>query len=182
MIDILVLVIHFSFLSLWFKGVSATQFWYSAVSKYDQEGEASEEGTSFTQIVWKGSKEVGFGISRSSDGTFFFVAEYLPSGNIRGEYESNVFQLTDEFIRAASITSSKASLIKKLFSEASFVASEPHTKDKNSNSTQQTTHEIRNISALMTSTKSSSKVVTTTASRPLLRFTSYANKVHILFK
>lgn len=79
-----------------YNGISATQLWYSVVSKFDEEGELSSEGASFTQIVWKSTRQVGFGIARSKSGKFFFVAEYYPSGNIRHQYEDNVFQLTDE--------------------------------------------------------------------------------------
>ena len=66
------------------------------VSKFDEEGELSSEGASFTQIVWKSTQLVGFGIAKSKSGKFYFVAEYFPSGNIRHQYEENVFQLTDE--------------------------------------------------------------------------------------
>lgn len=79
-----------------YNGISATQLWYSVVSKFDEEGELSSEGASFTQIVWKSTQLVGFGIAKSKSGKFYFVAEYFPSGNIRHQYEDNVFQLTDE--------------------------------------------------------------------------------------
>jgi len=81
-----------------YNGISATQLWYSVVSKFDEEGEMSSEGASFTQIVWKSTKQVGFGIAKSRSGKFYFVAEYYPSGNIRHQYEDNVFQLTDELL------------------------------------------------------------------------------------
>ena len=81
-----------------YNGISATQLWYSVVSKFDEEGELSSEGASFTQIVWKKTRQVGFGIAKSKSGKFFFVGEYFPSGNIRHQYEDNVFQLTDEEI------------------------------------------------------------------------------------
>jgi len=79
-----------------YNGISATQLWYSVVSKFDEEGELSSDGASFTQMVWKSTKLAGFGIAKSKSGKFFFVAEYFPSGNIRHQYESNVFQLTDD--------------------------------------------------------------------------------------
>lgn len=79
-------------MSLFFKGISATQLWYSMVSKFDHEGENSYEAASFSQLIWKSTTEVGFGIAED-DGKFYFVAEYFPSGNIPGEYEENVFQL-----------------------------------------------------------------------------------------
>jgi hypothetical protein len=79
-----------------YNGISATQLWYSVVSKFDEEGELSSDGASFTQMVWKSTKLAGFGIAKSKSGKFYFVAEYFPSGNIRHQYESNVFQLTDD--------------------------------------------------------------------------------------
>jgi hypothetical protein len=85
-----------------YNGISATQLWYSVVSKFDEEGESSNEGASFTQMVWKKTREVGFGIAKGRDGKFYFVAEYFPSGNIRGQYEDNVFQLTEEEMSSSS--------------------------------------------------------------------------------
>ncbi|RNA02152.1 Golgi-associated plant pathogenesis-related 1 [Brachionus plicatilis] len=75
-----------------YNGISATQLWYSMVSKFDQEGEDSLEAASFSQVIWKSTKEVGFGVAEN-DGKFYFVAEYFPSGNIPGQYDTNVFQL-----------------------------------------------------------------------------------------
>lgn len=62
------------------------------VSKFDQEGENSLEAACFSQLIWKDTKEVGFGVVEN-EGIFYFVAEYFPSGNIPGEYGKNVFQL-----------------------------------------------------------------------------------------
>ena len=44
----------------------------------------------FTQLVWKDSKEMGVGRSQSKDGTWIAVANYLPPGNVIGEYPKNV--------------------------------------------------------------------------------------------
>lgn len=81
-----------------YSGISATQLWYSVISKFDEEGEESFEGASFSQIVWKSTREAGFGIVLGNDGKFYFVAEYFPSGNIRGQYEENVFQLSNDIL------------------------------------------------------------------------------------
>jgi len=81
-----------------YNGISATQLWYSVVSKFDEEGEMSAEGASFTQIIWKSTQEAGFGVAKGADGKFYFVGEYFPSGNIRGQYDENVSQLTDDLI------------------------------------------------------------------------------------
>jgi hypothetical protein len=94
-----------------YNGISASQLWYSVVNKFDEEGESSSEGASFTQMVWKSTKQVGFGIAKSKNGKFFFVAEYFPSGNVRHQYDTNVFQLTDEeIVKSCSSLDSKISL------------------------------------------------------------------------
>jgi len=103
-----------------YNGISATQLWYSVVSKFDEEGETSNEGASFTQMVWKKTEEVGFGIAKAKDGKFYFVAEYFPSGNIRGKYEDNVFQLTDEEVSSGNgcIKQSVVDMWKQLLAKA----------------------------------------------------------------
>lgn len=94
-----------------YNGISATQLWYSVVNKFDEEGESSSEGASFTQMVWKSTKQVGFGIAKSKNGKFFFVGEYFPSGNVRHQYDTNVFQLTDEeIVKGCSSLDSKITL------------------------------------------------------------------------
>ena len=45
----------------------------------------------FTQVVWKGSKEVGIGKAFGNDGRVFVVANYYPAGNILGKFKDNVF-------------------------------------------------------------------------------------------
>lgn len=170
--------------------------------KYDEEGEMSDEGASFTQIVWKGTKEVGFGIVKSTGGVHYFVAEYLPSGNIRGQYEMNVFQLTDELIRpmvpGASLSlltvskpsGKKSSNIDTIFAKA---------KNKKLNEIGETMTFMQQdetpnepISSFSTTTLSTRKnhiyqqtisaPETTTSRHPHMKFTSYANKVifHVL--
>jgi len=44
---------------------------------------------SFTQIVWKETKEVGFAFTYK-DKTNYFSAIYKPIGNIKGMYMKNV--------------------------------------------------------------------------------------------
>jgi hypothetical protein len=152
------------------KGISATQFWYSTISEYDKEGEASNNGGSFTQIVWKSTKEVGFGIVRGNDSTFYFVAEYLPSGNIRGQYDVNVNQLTDNLMQSGSIN--------PLISSTNQVNNETISVSTSSNDLKSETID----STSLTTTKShhhhhTFKEITTTKS--VIRFTSYANKARL---
>merc|ERR1712172_191387 len=43
----------------------------------------------FTQVVWKGSTEVGVGVAQEGS-TVVVVANYSPPGNVRGQYAENV--------------------------------------------------------------------------------------------
>lgn len=49
----------------------------------------------FTQIVWKGSKEVGIGRSQMKNGTWIVIANYFPAGNYEGENAANVMPPKD---------------------------------------------------------------------------------------
>ena len=44
----------------------------------------------FTQVVWKGSKELGIGKAVKGD-KVFVVASYRPPGNYAGRFKENVF-------------------------------------------------------------------------------------------
>ena len=55
--------------------------WYSEIKDYDFEtGESTGVTGHFTQLVWKDSREVGFGIAFNG-GYLFTVANYFPGGN-----------------------------------------------------------------------------------------------------
>ena len=49
------------------------------------------EPNNFTQMVWKNSTHVGFGMAKSNDGKYYYVINYFPTGNIDGEFKKNVF-------------------------------------------------------------------------------------------
>ena len=49
----------------------------------------------FTQLVWKGSNEIGVGKAVSTDGKSIAVASYRPAGNFVGKYEQNVLPTKD---------------------------------------------------------------------------------------
>lgn len=44
----------------------------------------------FSQVVWKGSKELGVGLGRTKNGKVIVVASYWPRGNIIGQFLGNV--------------------------------------------------------------------------------------------
>jgi hypothetical protein len=75
----------------------------------------------FTQVVWKNSTQVGFGVAVAPNGSFYAVANYYPAGNFTGQFKENVLQPT-----AAN---------KKKYEKAnsSVTRSQPSVKDKESN-------------------------------------------------
>lgn len=72
---------------------AAVDAWYNEYKDYNYaQGDFSEATGHFTQLVWKGSEQVGCarkdcGASRGS----YVVCEYYPRGNIIGRFVQNVF-------------------------------------------------------------------------------------------
>ena len=76
-------------------GEEVTSYWYRGIKKYNfnnlqNNNENDIEINNFTQMIWKSTKEVGFGYSFDKKGNFYVVANYYPCGNIKGEYINNV--------------------------------------------------------------------------------------------
>ena len=84
---------------------AASKAWYKESIFYDYESMAEEPENlgsveHFTQMVWKGTEAVCFGIARSertssvfpalTEVMFVVVANYNPKGNVKGEYQQNV--------------------------------------------------------------------------------------------
>ena len=66
--------------------------WYDEVKNYDFNHPGFSMSTGhFTQVVWKGSKQLGCGISVASNYGVYSVCNYNPPGNYQGQYEQNVF-------------------------------------------------------------------------------------------
>ena len=65
--------------------------WYNEKNLYDFSLNKFQKGTGhFTQIVWKTTKEVGFGLEADDKNNICCVALYYPGGNVIGEFSSNV--------------------------------------------------------------------------------------------
>ena len=74
-------------------GKMMTDDWYDEINQYDFNNPGYISGTGhFTQVIWKGSKQVGFGYAQARDGYYYGVANYYPAGNYIGEFEDNVFE------------------------------------------------------------------------------------------
>ena len=73
-------------------GKFMTDMWYNEINDYDFKNPGFTGGTGhFTQVVWKGSKELGVGVAQAKDGTYYAVANYYPAGNDVDSFPKNVF-------------------------------------------------------------------------------------------
>ncbi|KAG6447922.1 hypothetical protein O3G_MSEX005269 [Manduca sexta] len=65
--------------------------WYSEINEFSfgKEPDILNCGH-FTQIVWKGTKELGVGSAKSKTGKLYVVANYYPPGNYSGLFVKNV--------------------------------------------------------------------------------------------
>ena len=61
--------------------------WFDENKQYNPQNEAS--APSYSQLVWKGSTKLGIGHAYSGE-KLFIVTLYEPSGNVRGQFASNV--------------------------------------------------------------------------------------------
>ncbi len=79
-------------------GISSEEIceaWYNEHQNYDYNKNKFQKGTGhFTQLVWKETKEVGFGKIDYGD-SLCLVALYYPAGNEFGEFTKNVFKLNN---------------------------------------------------------------------------------------
>lgn len=65
--------------------------WYEEKENYDFANPNSQNNTkNFTQMVWKKTESIGFGLSYSQSGNTFIVINYYPAGNTPSEYSENV--------------------------------------------------------------------------------------------
>ena len=64
--------------------------WYGEVKNHNYSGDWKSNTGHFTQIIWKDTKEVGFGKCRDKGGNIYVVANYYPAGNVLGYFKYNV--------------------------------------------------------------------------------------------
>jgi hypothetical protein len=74
-------------------GTSPVDSWYEEIKDYSFARSDYIKGTGhFTQVVWKNTTDVGFGIA-SGNGANYGVANYYKAGNFQGEFKENVPKL-----------------------------------------------------------------------------------------
>ncbi|XP_053689587.1 uncharacterized protein LOC128738462 [Sabethes cyaneus] len=66
--------------------------WYEEVKQYsfNVEPRGVIKGGQFTQMVWKGTKELGVGVGQTRSGKVIVVCTYYPRGNVLGQFVANV--------------------------------------------------------------------------------------------
>ncbi|HMG22286.1 MAG TPA: CAP domain-containing protein [Kofleriaceae bacterium] len=69
---------------------TVVKMWYDEIAEYRfPDGGFSSKTGHFTQVVWRGTTQVGCGRSQCK-GMDIFVCEYSPAGNWEGQYRDNV--------------------------------------------------------------------------------------------
>jgi len=64
--------------------------WYDELEKFNfRSGGFSMKTGHFTQVVWRGTREVGCGKSQCN-GLDVWICQYDPPGNVEGQYRQNV--------------------------------------------------------------------------------------------
>lgn len=69
--------------------------WYEEKDNYDFSTPGSQSNTkNFTQMIWKNTQKVGFGLAYSKSGNTYVVVNYYPAGNVSDKYEDNVLDVS----------------------------------------------------------------------------------------
>ncbi|XP_021201562.3 uncharacterized protein LOC110384560 isoform X2 [Helicoverpa armigera] len=74
------------------KARDCVEKWYSEINNFSfgKEPDVLTCGH-FTQIIWKGTRELGVGSAKSKSGKLYVVANYYPPGNYSGQFAKNVY-------------------------------------------------------------------------------------------
>jgi uncharacterized protein YkwD len=82
-------------LALGYGTTGSVDAWYNEITSYDYSNPGfSESAGHFTQVVWKGTSEVGCGL-KSCGGEWgdYIICSYKAAGNVIGEFADNVMPL-----------------------------------------------------------------------------------------
>ena len=73
-------------------GEEVSKNWYDENKKYNYNGDWKSGTGHFTQMVWKGTKEVGFGKFKDKSGRIYVFGNYHPDGKVIGFFKYNVIK------------------------------------------------------------------------------------------
>ena len=86
----------FSNLEICLTGEKVSENWYSEINDYDFNNPGFNDKVGhFTQLVWKGSKEIGCGAACNNKNQCFVTCNYYPPGNYLGQFNNNVLPLIE---------------------------------------------------------------------------------------
>jgi hypothetical protein len=71
-------------------GKQMSEQWYEEANNYNYNDDFQQGKGHFAQMVWRNTREVGFGRARAADGKWYAVANYYPAGNYIGQFRDNV--------------------------------------------------------------------------------------------
>jgi uncharacterized protein YkwD len=67
--------------------LDASKDWYSEKKGYTYRKIGADLSAGhYTQMVWRGTTQVGVGVAIAADGSIYVVADYSPAGNYVGEF------------------------------------------------------------------------------------------------
>jgi hypothetical protein len=77
-------------------GTDFAKMWYDEIKDYDWANPGKSINSNaighFTQVVWKGSTQLGCGIGVTTGNSVYGVCNYSPAGNYLGQYAENVLK------------------------------------------------------------------------------------------
>jgi len=84
-------------------GKLASDLWYKEIKVHDFKRDYQAKSGHFSQLVWKSSKEVGFGFAKSprksaNGNEVYVVAMYSPAGNVVKQFKENVQKPTNRLM------------------------------------------------------------------------------------
>ncbi|CAF0971827.1 unnamed protein product [Brachionus calyciflorus] len=72
-------------------GEKMMDIWYAESKAHNFSLDKQVDSQNFTQMIWRNSREVGFGRVKGTNGDWWYgVAIYMPSGNVVGHFAENV--------------------------------------------------------------------------------------------
>merc|ERR1739848_982107 len=81
-------------------GKDPVNSWYDEIKDYSWQANETDNWNKntghFTQVVWKATTHVGFGVAGNDQGKTFVVAQYSPAGNLWTTFAENVPSLNGE--------------------------------------------------------------------------------------
>lgn len=73
-----------------YSGEKASMQWYDEIYDHNFDLDHQRGTGHFTQLIWKKTEQVGFGVAEAKNGSFYATANYYPAGNFIGRFKANV--------------------------------------------------------------------------------------------